>query len=70
MHMYACCMTCHILTTASVCATPGGYFRCVCALAWVTDSSYFYAKLTGDQHESEPIKLSDAEAGLSKHAYL
>ena len=58
------------VTTASVWATPGGYFRCVCVLAWVTDSTYFCVKLTGYRKKSEPIKLSDAEAGLSKHAYL
>ena len=53
----------HVLTTASVWATPDGYFRYVCALAWVTDSTYFCAKFTDDREKSEPIKLSDAEAG-------
>ena len=52
-----------VITTASVWATPGGYFRCFCALAWVTDSTYFWAKFTDDREKSEPIKLSDAEAG-------
>ena len=28
------------LTTANVRVTPSGYFRCACALAWVTDSTY------------------------------
>ena len=28
---------------------PGGYFRCVYALALVTDSTYLRAKLTDDQ---------------------
>ena len=37
------------VTTPDVWATPGGYFRCVCALAWITDSNYVCAKLTGDR---------------------
>ena len=51
------------VTTASVWATPVGYFRWVRALTWVTDSAYFCAKFTDDREKSEPIKLSDAEAG-------
>ena len=51
------------ITTPSVWATPDGYFRCVCALAWVTDRTYFCAKFTDDREKSEAIKLSDAEAG-------
>ena len=33
-------------------------------------NTYFCAQLIGDRWKSEPIKLSDAETGLSKHAYL